>query len=68
VKALRLIGPSVQFADALRTAVEAQSALPPDPAAAHRERENVYRRHQSSKNLVLAAEARFEVLTDGTVR
>lgn len=65
IKALRLIGPSVEFADALRDAVEAQAAVPYDPAAAAREIQSVYARY-TSQDLVLIAEARFEALRDGT--
>ncbi|WP_331732480.1 hypothetical protein OG613_48075 (plasmid) [Streptomyces sp. NBC_00015] len=68
VEALRMIGPSVEFADALRDAVEAQASVPHDPAAANRELESVYTRYKSSTDLVLVAEARFEALRDGTAR
>jgi hypothetical protein len=68
VKALRMVSPPVEFADALRDAVEAQAAVPYDPAAAGREIEAVYARYASSRDLVLMAEARFEALRDGTAR
>lgn len=68
VKALRLIGPAVDFADALRAAVSAQAATPHNPAAAAREIQDVYARYPQSTDLLLAAVARFEALRDGSVR
>ncbi|MGA5411527.1 hypothetical protein ACPCSC_30270 [Streptomyces lavendulocolor] len=68
VQGLRLIGPTVEFADALRDAVEAQARVPHDPAAAQQEMESVFARYPSSTDLLLAAEARFEALRDDTVR
>ncbi|WP_327391469.1 hypothetical protein OG728_39020 (plasmid) [Streptomyces microflavus] len=68
VEALRLVGPPAEFADALRDAVDAQAAVPFDPAAADREIAAVYARCATTTDLVLSAVARWEALRDGTVR
>lgn len=68
VKGLRLVSPPVEFADALRDAVDAQAAVPRDDAAAGREIDAVYARYPSSADLLLAAAARFEALRDGSTR
>ncbi|MFF9192706.1 hypothetical protein [Streptomyces rochei] len=67
IKALRLIGPTVDFADALRAAVSAQAATLHNPAAIAQEIQGVYDRYPQSTDLLLAAEARFEALRDDTV-
>jgi hypothetical protein len=64
LKAQRLIGPPVEFADALREAVERQASLPPNEAAAEQEIQAVYARHATTTDLLLTASARFEALRD----
>lgn len=68
VQALRLVGPTVEFADALRAAVDRQRATPYNEAAASREVDAVYARYPHTTDLLLTAVARFEALRDGTTR
>lgn len=68
VQALRLITPPVEFADALRGAVDRQRVTSYDQAAATREINAVYARCPSTTDLLLVADARFEALRDGTTR
>jgi len=68
IKALRLIGPPVEFADAVRDAVAAQATQPYNAAAADREIQQLYQRFPTTRDLVVATEIRFEALRDGTTR
>ncbi|MGW0844203.1 hypothetical protein ACWD26_29510 [Streptomyces sp. NPDC002787] len=64
LKAQRLIGPSIEFADALRDAVERQAALPPSQDATAQEIQAFYGRHATTEDLLLHATARHEALRD----
>ncbi|GAA3086433.1 hypothetical protein GCM10020000_86380 [Streptomyces olivoverticillatus] len=64
LQAQRLVGPPVEFADALRDAVERQASLPPNDAAATQEIQAVYARNRTTTDLLLNASGRFEALRD----
>jgi hypothetical protein len=64
LKAQRLIGPSEEFADALRDAVERQASRGPNDAATGQEIQAIYARHRTSTDLLLHASARYEALRD----
>ncbi|MEU5242385.1 hypothetical protein ACH4UR_37420 [Streptomyces lydicus] len=68
IKGLRMVGPPVEFADALRDAVEAQASTPANDAAAGQEINALYARYPATTDLLLTAPARFEALRDGTTR
>lgn len=69
VQAIRVLSPTVHFADALRDAVARQAVHPAatDPKQSVREIHAVYDRY-SSQELVLRSTARFEALRDDTTR
>ncbi|MEU5181188.1 hypothetical protein AB0G49_14160 [Streptomyces longwoodensis] len=68
VKALRLIGPTTEFADAVRAAVTRQAQQAPAFEHAMAEIDSLYARYPRSADLLPLCEARFEALRDGTAR
>lgn len=66
IRALRVITPPVEFADAVRAAVKRQASRPNETARAGAEIQRLYARYPTSADLLPLAEARFEALRDGT--
>ncbi|MFE3609770.1 hypothetical protein [Streptomyces goshikiensis] len=68
VRALRTIAPSVEFADAVRSAITRQAGQPNETLRAGAEIQGLYARHPNSADLLPLAEARFEALRNGSSR